>query len=170
MAYVSIHAPTWGATHAHRPQQGDDRVSIHAPTWGATGGAPPLRGVLEVSIHAPTWGATRVSTSSPPPPPVSIHAPTWGATLVRLVSKLSHEFQSTHPRGVRLLTTALRSARLRFNPRTHVGCDSESLNRRMEAIVSIHAPTWGATLFSEVERSFFEFQSTHPRGVRPPIK
>ena len=36
VSLVSIHAPTWGATHPHRPQQGHDRVSIHAPTWGAT--------------------------------------------------------------------------------------------------------------------------------------
>ena len=33
-----------------------------------------------------------------------------------------------------------------FNPRTHVGCDfAQGLSHVREHIVSIHAPTWGAT-------------------------
>ena len=34
---------------------------------------------------------------------ISIHAPTWGATPNKSGFDLSHEFQSTHPRGVRLV-------------------------------------------------------------------
>ena len=34
---------------------------------------------------------------------ISIHAPTWGATWVRAESRCRSKFQSTHPRGVRLL-------------------------------------------------------------------
>ncbi len=55
-----------------------------------------------------------------------------------------------------------------FNPRTHVGCD-RALAARSEAIVkiSIHAPTWGATEAAHLPLAVLQFQSTHPRGVRP---
>ena len=106
----------------------------------------------------------------PPEPPglISIHAPTWGATMTGkctysqytnfnprthvgcdccgplFFSQLS-QFQSTHPRGVRL---------------------KHNIMPRSEEI-SIHAPTWGAThrpVTSAVVLPLF--QSTHPRGVR----
>ena len=35
--------------------------------------------------------------------------------------------------------------------------------------ISIHAPTWGATLSVLVLDSYTVFQSTHPRGVRPNV-
>ena len=76
-----------------------------------------------------------------------------------------------------------------FNPRTHVGCDEIGPDLRHVAEISIHAPTWGATLKSLHQAagiSYFnprthvgcdvqmlvdhrerkQFQSTHPRGVR----
>ena len=34
-----------------------------------------------------------------------------------------------------------------FNPRTHVGCDANILSYERFTKISIHAPTWGATLF-----------------------
>ena len=80
--------------------------------------------MAEVSIHAPTRGATRffpplINTSL-----VSIHAPTRGATNVSITEDKIQTFQSTHPRGVRLIQDV---------PVTElVG-------------VSIHAPTRGAT-------------------------
>ena len=37
----------------------------------------------------------------------------------------------------------------------------------MTTEVSIHAPTWGATAKANSEIAVQEFQSTHPRGVRP---
>ena len=101
--------------------------------------------------------------------PVSIHAPAWGATAVIMVARIGViEFQSTHPRGVRLSVSiaAVRrltvfqsthprgvrpntSARDRvlvcFNPRTRVGCDAEDMGQ-----------AFGTS----------PFQSTHPRGVR----
>ena len=59
----------------------------------------------------------------------------------------SIQFQSTHPRGVR-------HASLERVPH--------------EALVSIHAPAWGATSATMSEmRDKVMFQSTHPRGVRP---
>ena len=77
------------------------------------------------------------------------------------------QFQSTHPRGVRLSIKGFYSSICYFNPRTHVGCDDQILEFGVHAIViSIHAPTWGAT--TPVYRKYIVplFQSTHPRGVR----
>ena len=55
------------------------------------------------------------------------------------------KFQSTHPRRVRLCSTKQSATTIRFNPRTHVGCDLP-----MPTLTSFSAP----------------FQSTHPRRVR----
>ena len=55
-------------------------------------------------------------------------------------------YLSTHPRGVRRRTIALRCRNSRFNPRTHVGCDNLQFYFRRPLCVSIHAPMWGATL------------------------
>ena len=54
-------------------------------------------------------------------------------------------FQSTHPRGVR---------------------HNSALNIWARCVVSIHAPTRGATLSMEILCKSSGFQSTHPRGVR----
>ena len=76
-----------------------------------------------------------------------------------------------------------------FNPRTHMGCDMRKATRRLPRIVSIHAPTWGATridgcmkadgkvsihaptwgatMFRLKLLEGMRFQSTHPHGVRP---
>ena len=98
-------------------------------------------------------------------------------------------FQSTHPRGVRLVTSPLatlscsvsihaptRGATSRwaststahtcFNPRTHEGCDIRQLSEVYNKRVSIHAPTRGATSGLIRNPSRASFQSTHPRGVR----
>ena len=143
---------------------------------------------------------------------ISIHAPTWGATLMERACAESCRFQSTHPRGVRLILSLLLHLVLNFNPRTHVGCDLlkamqvrtfdefQSTHPRGvrhskmvfvtltfnisihaptwgatliesqypgEDAISIHAPTWGATWSYEARIHELQFQSTHPRGVRP---
>ena len=149
----------------------------------------PLPCALTVSIHAPTRGATLSSSriaslicSFNPRThegcdgrfflcvaryDVSIHAPTRGATMgVALVCD-ALEFQSTHPRGVRPPGPSLTAALpLCFNPRTHEGCDSYSLVESYFSIVSIHAPTRGATFMLVPLVVVSLFQSTHPRGVR----
>ena len=56
------------------------------------------------------------------------------------------QFQSTHPRGVRLLA---------------------GFFEFLEFLVSIHAPARGATLSSLSNIRILAFQSTHPLGVRP---
>ncbi len=100
--FVSIHAPTRGATVDHALWPLGVNVSIHAPTRGATktgwrrkrhkkcfnprahtGRDKTVRAALAqrtVSIHAPTRGATRFFWNEPISLDVSIHAPTRGAT------------------------------------------------------------------------------------------
>ena len=100
-----------------------------------------------VSIHAPTWGATEHRLLPVALDAVSIHAPTWGATrMLSLRPARQKRFQSTHPRGVRLNYLLILLVHISFNPRTHVGCDTgEIIGNTQLPIVSIHAPTWGAT-------------------------
>ena len=78
---------------------------------------------------------------------ISIHAPGWGATvLCNRQTIIIKPFQSTHPHGVRRATSVISSAfGGNFNPRTRVGCDSKAQGQA---------------------KSSFEFQSTHPGGVR----
>ena len=78
-----------------------------------------------------------------------------------------------------------------FNPRAHVGRDlgfvysvypdlvsihaptwGATLNLKWLYLadnVSIHAPTWGATLYSRLMQRKIGFQSTRPRGARPKV-
>ena len=103
---VSIHAPAWGATSPHGVMLCQLSVSIHAPAWGATRyGASNLRHCI-VSIHAPAWGATTQATMQGTfrlkyrfNPRTRVGCDVTG-TGVRLPAGM---FQSTHPRGVRLM-------------------------------------------------------------------
>ena len=101
---------------------------------------------IMVSIHAPTRGATPHVSSMRLERLVSIHAPTRGATMSDTGSRTSCGFQSTHPHGVRPVRIRQSHARiLRFNPRTHTGCDNNPYKMRLPQD---------------------RFQSTHPHGVR----
>ena len=98
------------------------------------------------------------------------------------------EFQSTHPRRVRLDTLHVtgqfavsihaptQGATLRTNSRLCTGMFQSTHPRRVRrrsaslsdcsCVVSIHAPTQGATEQIQDEVRLFLFQSTHPRRVR----
>ena len=54
-----------------------------------------------------------------------------------------------------------------FNPRPHMGGDLISTNGSTVRLVSIHAPTWGATVSGNNDGSHPWFQSTPPHGGRP---
>ena len=146
---ISIHAPTWGATYENQLGQKDILISIHAPTWGATAVAFRDPEVGRISIHAPTWGATVRERTGTPVRYISIHAPTWGATNHQHRKRASQQFQSTHPRGVRQLSMIVSGRAVNFNPRTHVGCDLSWSPRLPTTPISIHAPTWGATILRQ---------------------
>ena len=121
---------------------------------------------------------------------VSIHAPTRGATQVRFcflkrtvgfnprthegcdsdklaATKAELQFQSTHPRGVRLSKSSLRADELKFQSTHPRGVRPLSASAAAcLAVVSIHAPTRGATCSMIILSVLLMFQSTHPRGVR----
>ena len=79
--FISIHAPTRGATSLWMLQRNSGSISIHAPTRGATLFTMPFRHGPCISIHAPTRGATVVARCAVFPTRISIHAPTRGATM-----------------------------------------------------------------------------------------
>ena len=165
-----------------------------------------------VWIHASTWGATQMCSTwmwflkrcfNP-----RTHI---GCDAVLLQRPADYVwFQSTHPHGVRLYFNMQAVLSNCFNPRTHMGCDrrggpwtrdhhlfqsTHPHGVRLEgnitlwflmvsihaptwgatpslttclllSYVSIHAPTWGATVSDDYKMPFSEFQSTHPHGVR----
>ena len=99
---------------------------------------------------------------------VSIHAPTRGATRFTPRGGLFNQFQSTHPHGVRPWLSCVSAwVILCFNPRTHTGCDIYFVYcKGKQKMVSIHAPTRGATTDTSGNPVYRMFQSTHPHGVR----
>ena len=123
---------------------------------------------LEVSIHAPTWGATYGILSGGQYLWFQSTHPRGVRPTYLSQSVTPSRFQSTHPRGVRHGSRMRYVRTACFNPRTHVGCDwraggwlsiaskFQSTHPRgvrrtvavcvaLELLVSIHAPTWGAT-------------------------
>ena len=145
------------------------QVSIHAPAKGATyvvgrtfvafmfQSTHPRR-VRRGHRHAVLAGAVFQSTHPRRVRPgsarrgrgsttVSIHAPAKGATT-------SWSTSATWQRG--------------FNPRTREGCDGAFRVPNMSlTCVSIHAPAKGATNAASAANTAKQFQSTHPRRVRP---
>ena len=122
---------------------------------------------IQVSIHAPTWGATPPCLRRRYPTSVSIHAPTWGATRRAKMPSTYNKFQSTRPRGARRKGLLRSSAKRGFNPRAHVGRDGfVAAAVAARTAVSIHAPTWGATVAFFANKALALFQSTRPRGAR----
>ena len=55
---VSIHAPTWGATHLHCTWIFAWLFQSTLPRGERLGIPTHFKGGFDVSIHAPTWGAT----------------------------------------------------------------------------------------------------------------
>ena len=119
---------------------------------------------------------------------ISIHAPTRGATILcnhrglvfGFQSTLPREerlsfpcnisfhliFQSTLPREERQTMRKLTIAELNFNPRSHERSDPMVKKFLLMKMISIHAPTRGATCNSIRPLCIYEFQSTLPREER----
>ena len=60
-------------------------------------------------------------------------------------------------------------AQRHFNPRTREGCDAGVGDNDGIIVISIHAPARGATYNDKTLTASVQFQSTHPRGVRPSL-
>ena len=144
-----------------------------------------------ISIHAPTWGATFVMARASLPlpyfnPRTHVGCDTSQMRSVRLWNdfnprthvgcdrmnvSVTYSYRNFNPRthvGCDPIQKLLCVHLLNFNPRTHVGCDENFVDTfRFFLMISIHAPTWGATYNAFTLLYSVLFQSTHPRGVRP---
>ena len=158
------------------------RISIHAPTRGATSSSKVGYASENISIHAPTRGATLISASRLPYhlnfnprsykrsddeiirnqfiEDISIHAPTRGATLKVFTLRINTLFQSTLLQEERHTFHPHRAFHQDFNPRSYKRSDFISSPSLLFEVISIHAPTRGATSCSSMSSSICIFQST----------
>ena len=121
-------------------------ISIHAPTWGATGFCRIGCLFVVISIHAPTWGATTFAILDAPEqwyfnPRTYVRCDETG--VPRWVEPRYFN-PRTYVRCDSNLRASLASSRY-FNPRTYVRCDIKEHKGPLSYDISIHAPTWGAT-------------------------
>ena len=102
---------------------------------------------VQVSIHAPTWGATSVFADEACIVLGFNPRTHVGCDLqVLVVSLLFFVFQSTHPRGVRRSATVASAGEIVVSIHAPTWGATEGGRRSPEIRpVSIHAPTWGAT-------------------------
>ena len=122
-ADISIYVPTRGAIYIYAHHLNSTLISIHAPTRGAT-----------------TTNAKRETENA------------FQSTLPReeRLSRLSirvsrHLFQSTLPREERLARHAITAIITDFNPHSHERSDFVPRRISRYIVISIHAPTRGAT-------------------------
>ena len=144
-------------------------VSIHAPTWGATALSERNNNIIKFqSTHPHGVRLIMVINNLLISEFQSTHPHGVRPNKHLKFQSYSQKFQSTHPHGVRL-DRRCEDRHLRvfqsthphgvrhdyfqpysyrpygFNPRTHMGCDYQNLVNHLSMLVSIHAPTWGAT-------------------------
>ena len=125
---------------------------------------------MAISIHVPSWGTTPGLCLSHTILKISIHVPSWGTTNLIAIPERFPAFQSTFPRGERLKAQyGVGLSIAYFNPRSLVGNDG-----------LIHLPAAAGQYFNPrslvgndvmadiKEAGLKLFQSTFPRGERPP--
>ena len=122
--YVSIHAPTGGATRMTDFPSQIGRFQFTRPQGARRAHRRDGRCRVVVSIHAPTGGATPYSFLTVASVGVSIHAPTGGATFLFQVVLNAFNVSIHAPTG---------------------GATASDLRDMATQMVSIHAPTGGAT-------------------------
>ena len=167
---VSIRAPAWGATHAHRGVDAARVVSIRAPAWGATSAAPDgvrhgrgfnsrsrvgsdadlddLLALDSVSIRAPAWGATIASLTDPDGLPGFNSRSRVGSDTCRpRLSACACRFNSRSRVGSDIRRGSERLQGQGFNSRSRVGSDRLIGDYLAAYEVSIRAPAWGATQY-----------------------
>ena len=106
---ISIHAPTRGATIPSKTGININKNFNPHSHEGSDTGVPSDSGASWISIHAPTRGATPEERYKDLYGEISIHAPTRGATDFLWCLILPFRFQSTLPRGERLVLCSIRS-------------------------------------------------------------
>ena len=145
--FISIHAPARGATRPWRCRPLRQTISIHAPARGATYGPSVPQMIKNISIHAPARGATVPALTTHDRHDISIHAPARGATVKASVSKTYTVISIHAPARGATTDCGHNQDDFYFNPRSREGSDT----------------VWPSNSFGIVA-----FQSTLPRGERPP--
>ena len=121
-------------------------ISIHAPTRGATTGSGNLFGDSIISIHAPTRGATlKIGGGAAPIENFNPRSHEGSDVQRGKIFYSLRRFQSTLPRGERPQYRTIIHSIVYFNPRSHEGSDGNMLLQLLSTVISIHAPTRGAT-------------------------
>ena len=80
-------------------------------------------------------------------PPFQSTLPQGERPCISIPSRFNVSFQSTLPQGERLRFCEVKLFACYFNPRSHKGSDVDGLLTWISTIISIHAPTRGATFF-----------------------
>ena len=123
-------------------------ISIHAPTRGATK-CGKIRGcTMGFQSTLPRGERLCESSYGERDIQISIHAPTRGATVATSrVKGCSADFNPRSHEGSDLSWSRSKSTPHNFNPRSHEGSDLwQGFTAEYNPIISIHAPTRGATL------------------------
>ena len=98
---------------------------------------------------------------------ISIHAPTRGATLSQMHKTTEYYFNPrSHERSDTVTSSTFTLITINFNPRSHERSDCAGLIFDSLLIISIHAPTRGATNWVHYPPISQVFQSTLPREER----
>ena len=181
---VSIHAPTWGATNVcrhsstrslcfnPRSHMGSDLsiladaqqiyVSIHAPTWGATWNWLLLVFVRWFQSTLPHGERQEYLTFRVAHTEFQSTLP-HGERRYRLYGKIyRYRFQSTLPHGERHITNLIITIISMFQSTLPHGERPKEWSRLLFILVSIHAPTWGATSRALILAA--KFSSFNPRS------
>mgnify|MGYP007025039970 CR=1 FL=1 len=131
----------------------DTYVSIHAPTRGATYPSNTTKRVCSFNprTHEGCDCINAISTESI----VSFNPRTHeGCDYTTKQSNITmHSFNPRTHEGCDVYHVRHNHHHLSFNPRTHEGCDKSRKLRRLALSVSIHAPTRGATSIISVDVS-----------------
>ena len=149
-------------------QEVQEVISIHAPTRGATKVACYLATLIKFQSTLPReerpvrrYSLPLISVNFNP------RSHERSDNIQNLTFALTKRFQSTLPREERRCMRVRIAAPLcNFNPRSHERSDSNGLMMFDDTLISIHAPTRGATILCNHRGLVFGFQSTLPREER----
>ena len=137
-------------------------ISIHAPTRGATKWIPCCGQSAHISIHAPARGATNSASMMSA---LSLFQSTLPQGERPYIQNQTRHFVYFNPRSHKgsdsdELRTALTEGY--FNPRSHKGSDVDDSDYTDRRYISIHAPTRGATAILHKIPYLFYFIFTNP--------
>ena len=169
LIFISIHAPTRGATWrrlvglAAQQQfqstlpQGERRIILDS-----------TRPVVLFQSTLPQGERPGLRRPFPRYLIISIHAPTRGATVPSSAAFFSvTDFNPRSHKGSDLRRLRYDQCNHNFNPRSHKGSDLGLGATLTGLAISIHAPTRGATSLAVISvSSYAGFQSTLPQGER----